>query len=77
MSCQNGGMKTQDALALAGSINKLAKLTRVVRQTVQKWGDEVPIKRERKLRKKHPEWFVGLPPLPPVKRVVKKVAKEG
>jgi hypothetical protein len=66
-------MKTEDALALAGSKIQLAKLCRVVRQTIQKWGDEVPLKRERLLRKKKPEWFVGAEPLPPAPK--KKKAK--
>ena len=61
-------MKKADAIARAGSINKLAALTKVMRQSIQKWGDDVPIRRERMLRRKFPEWFEGLPPLPPIKK---------
>ena len=50
-------MKTSTALKKAGSKNKLAALAQVTRQSIQKWGEDVPAKREAILREACPAWF--------------------
>ncbi len=50
-------MKTKTAIKKATSINKLAALTDVKRQSIQKWGENLPPEREKLLRERKPEWF--------------------
>ena len=50
-------MKTQTALKKAGSKVALALLLGIERQSIQKWGDDVPKKREVQLRELRPQWF--------------------
>lgn len=54
---QTGGMKTETAIKRAGNKSALARLLVITRQSIQKWGEDVPPKQEAKLRKDRPDWF--------------------
>jgi hypothetical protein len=54
-------MKKSDAIKLAGSPTKLARLLGVAKQSVNSWKeDAIPELRVYQLKELHPEWF-GLP----------------
>ena len=53
----NRGMKTEQAIALAGSRRKLASLLGVTRQAIQQYREFLPPERETMLASKKPEWF--------------------
>ena len=55
-------MKTQTAIALAGSRAKLARLLGVSRPAVTQYKEVLPPKRIARLREVHPEWFTDAPP---------------
>lgn len=50
-------MNTKQAVALAGTKYKLAKLLGITPQAVQAWGDIIPALRLYQLRERKPEWF--------------------
>jgi transcriptional repressor of cell division inhibition gene dicB len=50
-------MKTENAIAHAGSPRALAELLGITPSAVCQWGDELPQAREWQLRVLHPEWF--------------------
>jgi len=50
-------MNTKQAVALAGTKYKLAKLLGITPQAVQAWGDTIPALRLYQLRERKPEWF--------------------
>ncbi len=50
-------MKKQDAIKLAGSAIKLAKILGITKGAVSHWGDDVPVGRVYQLRFIKPEWF--------------------
>lgn len=50
-------MKTSTALKKAGNKSALARLLDIDRRSIQKWGDDVPKKREAALRTLKPTWF--------------------
>ena len=39
-------MKTQKAVALFGSANRLAKMLGITRQAINQWGEDVPLLRQ-------------------------------
>ena len=39
-------MKTQKAVALFGSANRLAKMLGITRQAISQWGEDVPLLRQ-------------------------------
>jgi DNA-binding transcriptional regulator YdaS (Cro superfamily) len=39
-------MKTQKAVALFGSANRLAKVLGITRQAINQWGEDVPLLRQ-------------------------------
>lgn len=51
-------MKKQDAIKLAGSAIKLAKILGITKGAVSHWGEYIPRGREYELRYLKPEWFV-------------------
>jgi hypothetical protein len=51
-------MKKQDAIKLAGSAIKLAKVLGITKGAVSHWGEDIPKGREYELRYIKPEWFV-------------------
>jgi hypothetical protein len=51
-------MKKQDAIKLAGSAIKLAKILGITKGAVSHWGEDIPKGREYELRYIKPEWFV-------------------
>ena len=51
-------MKKQDAIKLAGSAIKLAKILGITKGAVSHWGENIPRGREYELRYLKPEWFV-------------------
>ena len=53
----NADMKKKEAIKLAGSAYKLAKMLGVQRQAVSKWGDDVPPLRVYQLRELYPDVF--------------------
>jgi len=52
-------MKKQDAIKLAGSAIKLAKVLGITKGAVSHWGEDIPKGREYELRYIKPEWFQG------------------
>ena len=50
-------MKKQDAIKLAGSAIKLAKILGITKGAVSHWVENVPRGREYELRYLKPEWF--------------------
>jgi DNA-binding transcriptional regulator YdaS (Cro superfamily) len=52
-------MKKQDAIKLAGSAIKLAKILGITKGAISHWGDDVPVGRVYQLRYIKPEWFKG------------------
>lgn len=50
-------MKKQQAIKLAGSAYRLAKLLGIKHQSVLGWGAQVPPLRVYQLRELRPEWF--------------------
>lgn len=57
-------MKTQVAIAKAGSASELARILGITASAVSQWGEEVPRLREYELRDKHPDWFQEADPQP-------------
>lgn len=51
------GMKKADAIKLAGSAIKLAKVLGITKGAVSHWGEDIPKGREYELRYIKPEWF--------------------
>ena len=51
-------MKKQDAIKLAGSAIKLAKVLGITKGAVSHWGEDIPKGREYELLYLKPEWFV-------------------
>jgi len=51
-------MKKQDAIKLAGSAIKLAKILGITKGAVSHWGEDIPRGREYELRYLKPEWFI-------------------
>jgi len=51
-------MKKEDAIKLAGSAIKLAKILGITKGAVSHWGEDIPKGREYELRYIKPEWFV-------------------
>lgn len=54
----NPSMKKEDAIKLAGSAIKLAKVLGITKGAVSHWGEDIPKGREYELRYIKPEWFV-------------------
>ena len=54
-------MNTQNAIQLAGSKAKLARLLGVSRAAVTQYHAVLPPKRVDRLRQAHPEWFTEAP----------------
>ena len=54
----NPSMKKEDAIKLAGSAIKLAKVLGITKGAVSHWKDTIPKGREYELRYLKPEWFV-------------------
>ena len=52
-------MKKADAIKLAGSAIKLAKVLGITKGAVSHWGEDIPRGREYELRYLKPEWFVA------------------
>lgn len=52
-------MKTQQAIAHAGSARALADLLEITPSAISQWGDEVPESRCWQLRVLKPEWFAS------------------
>ena len=50
-------MKKQDAIKLAGSAIKLAKVLGITKGAVSHWNEDIPKGREYELRYIKPEWF--------------------
>lgn len=50
-------MNKQDAIKLAGSAIKLAKILGITKGAVSHWGENIPRGREYELRYLKPEWF--------------------
>lgn len=50
-------MKKADAIKLAGSAIKLAKVLGITKGAVSHWGEDIPKGREYELRYIKPEWF--------------------
>ena len=50
-------LTTKEAVRLAGGKIALAKLLKVSRQAVQKWGTDVPELRVFQLKEMRPKWF--------------------
>jgi hypothetical protein len=50
-------MKTEQAIALAGSAAALAKLLGITDSAISQWGEDVPTARVWQLRVLKPEWF--------------------
>lgn len=50
-------MKKEDAIKLAGSAIKLAKVLGITKGAVSHWGEDIPKGREYELRYIKPEWF--------------------
>ena len=50
-------MKTQQAIALAGTATKLASLLEITSGAVSQWGEDVPQGRVWQLRVLRPHWF--------------------
>jgi hypothetical protein len=50
-------MKTEHAIALAGSPSALASLFEITTSAVSQWGVDIPHSRYWELRVKKPEWF--------------------
>jgi len=53
----NPSMKKADAIKLAGSAIKLAKVLGITKGAVSHWGEDIPKGREYELRYIKPEWF--------------------
>ena len=51
------GMKTKDAVKLAGSKSELARILGIRRQAIIQWGVKMPPLRVFQLAEKRPEWF--------------------
>lgn len=54
----NPNMKKADAIKLAGSAIKLAKVLGITKGAVSHWGEDIPKGREYELRYLKPEWFL-------------------
>ena len=52
-------MKKQEAIKLAGSAIKLAKVLGITKGAVSHWGEDIPRGREYELRYLKPEWFAA------------------
>jgi transcriptional repressor of cell division inhibition gene dicB len=50
-------MKTEAAIAHAGSPKALSELLQITPSAISQWGDEVPKAREWQLRVLRPHWF--------------------
>jgi hypothetical protein len=50
-------MKTERAIALAGTPKALAELLSITPSAISQWGDEIPQPREWQLRVIRPQWF--------------------
>jgi hypothetical protein len=50
-------MKKEDAIKLAGSAIKLAKVLGITKGAVSHWGEDIPKGREYELRYIKPDWF--------------------
>lgn len=50
-------MKKADAIKLAGSAIKLAKILSITKGAVSHWGEDIPKGREYELRYIKPDWF--------------------
>jgi len=53
----NPRMKKADAIKLAGSAIKLAKVLGITKGAVSHWGEDIPKGREYELRYIRPDWF--------------------
>lgn len=54
---KEAGLKTAEAVSLAGSAAALARLLRISRSAISQWGDDVPTARVWQLKAIRPDWF--------------------